>query len=230
MGWTYGQKNLHHHSLQLVYVTFALRRTKGSTYCWDLTRSPLGITKHKVLTLITDNGSTMTAAFKNNEHDEPSSSEEESQESDEDSESIYLSIHLSVLYTHCFPGTEDEGKHGTMLQPLLWSQFSLLTTAACILDPTASPEEFIENDEAQIQELLRKAEDYIAQMVSPVIQEEKAEENEGEERREAPETKRPRFIFGHLDLASQSPVSDRKCRNSKFLALQVTAVMVVEIG
>lgn len=42
------------------------------------------------------------------------------------------------------------------------SKFSSLTTAACFLDPTVSPEALIENDDEQIQELLRKAEDYIA--------------------------------------------------------------------
>ena len=54
-------------------------------------------------------------------------------------------------------------------------KFSPLTTAACFLDPTVSLA-LIENDDEQILLLLRKAEDYIAQMVSPVIQEE-ADEN-----------------------------------------------------
>lgn len=54
--------------------------------CVDQCTEDWGIPKHRILTDITDNGSSMVAAFKNNEHDEPSSSEEESQENDEDSE------------------------------------------------------------------------------------------------------------------------------------------------
>ena len=45
-----------------------------------------GIPKDKILTVITDNGSNMVAAFKNDEH-EPSSSED-SEESDEDSDVV----------------------------------------------------------------------------------------------------------------------------------------------
>ncbi|KAL3046004.1 hypothetical protein OYC64_004087 [Pagothenia borchgrevinki] len=85
------------------------------------------------------------------------------------------------------------------------TKFSPLIAAACFLDPTVSPEALIENehDDVQIQELLRKAEDYIAQMVSPVIREEETDDNEDEEeRREVPETKRPRFRF--LSKASAS--------------------------
>ncbi|KAJ4947123.1 hypothetical protein JOQ06_009164 [Pogonophryne albipinna] len=65
------------------------------------------------------------------------------------------------------------------------TKFSPLITAACFLDPTVSPEALIENehDDVQIQELLRKAEDYIAQMVSPVIREEETDDNEDEEER-----------------------------------------------
>lgn len=37
-------------------------------------------------------------------------------------------------------------------------KFSPLATAACFLDPTVSPESLIENEDEQIQELLRKAE------------------------------------------------------------------------
>ncbi|KAI9528013.1 hypothetical protein NQZ68_024769 [Dissostichus eleginoides] len=87
------------------------------------------------------------------------------------------------------------------------TKFSPLIAAACFLDPTVSPEALIENehDDIQIQELLIKAEDYIAQMVSPVIREEETDDNEDEEeRREVPlpETKRPRFRF--LSKASAS--------------------------
>ena len=82
-------------------------------------------------------------------------------------------------------------------------KFSPLTTAACFLDPTVSLT-LIENDDEQIQELLRKAKDYIAEMVSPVIQEEEeADENEQEEERgEAPEAKRPRFRSGYLQVSA----------------------------
>lgn len=76
-------------------------------------------------------------------------------------------------------------------------KFSPLTTAACFPDPTVTPEALIEHEDEQIQELLRKAEDYIAKMVPPVTQEEEADENE--EEREASETipsaKRSRFRF-----------------------------------
>ena len=87
-------------------------------------------------------------------------------------------------------------------------KFSPLTTAACFLDPTVSLT-LIENDDEQIQELLRKAKDYIAEMVSPVIQEEEeADENEQEEERgEAPEAKRPRFRFLSKASASRRPSS-----------------------
>lgn len=77
------------------------------------------------------------------------------------------------------------------------SKFSPLATAACFLDPTVSPETLIENEDSQIQELLRRA-DYIVQTLSPQEEEDDAHEEE-EERREAPETapssKRPRFQF-----------------------------------
>ena len=77
------------------------------------------------------------------------------------------------------------------------SKFSPLATAACFLDPTVSPETLIENEDSQIQEFLRRAEDYISQTISP--QEEDDAYEEEEERREAPETapssKRPRFRF-----------------------------------
>ena len=55
---------------------------------------------------------------------------------------------------------------------------------------------------------MRKSEHYIAQMVSPVIQEEEADEKEeGEERRKAPEAmaKRPRFRFLSKASASHRP-------------------------
>ncbi|XP_060947142.1 uncharacterized protein LOC133024170 [Limanda limanda] len=87
------------------------------------------------------------------------------------------------------------------------SKFSPLATAACFLDPTVSPETLIQNEDMQIQELLRRAEEYIAQTLSP-------QEEEEEERREAPETappsKRPRFQF--LSKASTSrPLRPKPC-------------------
>ena len=78
------------------------------------------------------------------------------------------------------------------------SKFSPLTAAACLLDPTVAPKALLENDE-QIQELQSKAEDYIAQLVPRVIQEEEAEDEkpmEGEEEtKEEPQRKRHRFRF-----------------------------------
>ena len=54
--------------------------------CLDRCTENWGIPKDKILTVITDNGSNMVAAFKNDEH-EPSSSED-SEESDEDSDVV----------------------------------------------------------------------------------------------------------------------------------------------
>jgi hypothetical protein len=54
--------------------------------CLDRCTEDWGIPKDKILTVITDNGSNMVAAFKNDEH-EPSSSED-SEESDEDSDVV----------------------------------------------------------------------------------------------------------------------------------------------
>ena len=45
-----------------------------------------GIPKEKILTVITDNGSNMVAAFKNEDDEEPSSEDDEVQNSDEESE------------------------------------------------------------------------------------------------------------------------------------------------
>lgn len=77
-------------------------------------------------------------------------------------------------------------------------KFSPLAAAACFLDPTVEPEALLENDDEQIQELLSKAEDYIAQLVPPIRQEEEAEDEEPEgeeEKREEPQRKRSRFKF-----------------------------------
>lgn len=90
------------------------------------------------------------------------------------------------------------------------SKFSPLTAAACFLDPTVAPEALLENDDEQIEALLGKAEDYIAQLVPqpPVVREEEEAEDEepdeGEaESKEGPQRKRPRFKF--LSKASRRP-------------------------
>ncbi|ROL48799.1 hypothetical protein DPX16_23449 [Anabarilius grahami] len=79
------------------------------------------------------------------------------------------------------------------------SKFSHLAAAACFLDPTVAPEALLENDDEQIEALLRRSEDYLAQLVPPVVREEEAEDEElaeGEEsKEEQPHNKRPRFRF-----------------------------------
>lgn len=58
--------------------------------CVDRCTEDWGIPQHKILTVITDNGSNMIAAFKANEPDDPTSSEDESIETSdtEDSEVV----------------------------------------------------------------------------------------------------------------------------------------------
>ncbi|XP_057691466.1 zinc finger BED domain-containing protein 4-like [Corythoichthys intestinalis] len=79
-----------------------------------------------------------------------------------------------------------------------YSTFSPLCTAACLLDPTVAPEALLENDDEQIQVLLEKAEDFIAQLVPPVREVEaediKLEEGEDDSKSE-PQRKRPRFKY-----------------------------------
>ncbi|XDV33921.1 hypothetical protein PO909_004163 [Leuciscus waleckii] len=79
------------------------------------------------------------------------------------------------------------------------SKFSPLAAAACFLDPTVAPEALLENEDEQTEALLRRSEDYIAQLVPPVVREEEAEDvepEEGEEsKEEQPHNKRPRFRF-----------------------------------
>lgn len=53
------------------------------------------------------------------------------------------------------------------------SKFSPLTAAVCLLNPTVPPEAFTESE--QIQELMGKAEDYVALTASPVIKAEEAD-------------------------------------------------------
>ncbi|XP_057197792.1 zinc finger BED domain-containing protein 4-like [Triplophysa rosa] len=59
------------------------------------------------------------------------------------------------------------------------SKFSPLATAACFLDPTVSADAFIGIDDEHIQDLLSRAEQYIAQMVSSVRMQEDAVEHQG---------------------------------------------------
>ena len=54
--------------------------------CVDRCTEDWGIPKEKILTVITDNGSNMVAAFKYEDDDEPSSEDDEVQNSDEESE------------------------------------------------------------------------------------------------------------------------------------------------
>ncbi|XP_013881488.1 zinc finger BED domain-containing protein 4 [Austrofundulus limnaeus] len=76
------------------------------------------------------------------------------------------------------------------------SKFSPLIAAACYLDPTVAPEALLENDDEQSEALLGKAEEYIAQLVPPVLQEDEKPGEEGEEEsKEGPQRKRPRFKF-----------------------------------
>ncbi|XP_041960097.1 zinc finger BED domain-containing protein 4-like isoform X1 [Alosa sapidissima] len=76
------------------------------------------------------------------------------------------------------------------------SKFSPLAAAACFLNPSVSPDALTENQE--LQELSKRAEDYIAQMASP-LQEEQCDDNEqgGDSSTEGEEAtaKRPRFRF-----------------------------------
>jgi hypothetical protein len=75
------------------------------------------------------------------------------------------------------------------------SKFSPLAAAACFLDPTES---LLTNDDLQIQDILRKAQEYIVQLVPPVVreEEEEAEESEkGEGAAAEPLKKRSRFKY-----------------------------------
>lgn len=89
------------------------------------------------------------------------------------------------------------------------SKFSPLASAACFFDPTVSADALIENDDEHIKELLSRAENYIAQMVYPAIQEE-AFEKEAEDKRceeNEPQTKRPRFRFLSTKVSANRPSS-----------------------
>ena len=107
------------------------------------------------------------------------------------------------------------------------TEFSPLTAAACFLDLTVSPEALLENDDKQFKALLGKAEDYIAHLVPPVVQEEEADDEEPEEpeegereSKEGPQRKRPRFKF--LSKASQPSRSScsKQCVKDKMKKLK----------
>lgn len=83
-------------------------------------------------------------------------------------------------------------------------KFSPLAAAACFIDPSVSAEALIENEDEEIQNLLKKAEDYIVHSVPPRLQvqeevtDDKEEENgdtEASETTHLPMPKRPRFRF-----------------------------------
>lgn len=82
------------------------------------------------------------------------------------------------------------------------SKFSPLAAAACFLDPT---EALLTNDDEQIQEILSKAQDYIVQLVPPVVREEEAEEEseKGEGAVEVPEPERKRSRFKYLSKTNR---------------------------
>lgn len=97
---------------------------------------------------------------------------------------LNLSVHLSEFHQVQSSNHRDladlaekmkanlEQRFSCFLDPS-HSKFSPLTAAACLLNPTVPTEAFIESE--QIQERMRKAEDYIALMVSPVIKAEEAD-------------------------------------------------------
>lgn len=80
-------------------------------------------------------------------------------------------------------------------------RFSPLAAAACFVEPSVSAEVLIENEDERIQDLLKKAEDYITYSVTPRIREEERTDDEKEENGQAenaetaPLPKRPRFTF-----------------------------------
>lgn len=94
------------------------------------------------------------------------------------------------------------------------SRFSPLATAASFLDPTVSADALIENDDETIQELLSRAEDYIAQMVSPVILDEAVENNEDNERCEEqePQAKQPIFRLLSTKVSATRPSRPSHCQ------------------
>ncbi|KAJ8346599.1 hypothetical protein SKAU_G00280000 [Synaphobranchus kaupii] len=81
-------------------------------------------------------------------------------------------------------------------------KFSPLAAAACFIDPSVSAEALIENEDEEIQNLLKKAEDYIVHSVPPRLQvqeevtdDEENGDTEASETTHLPLPKRPRFRF-----------------------------------
>lgn len=77
-------------------------------------------------------------------------------------------------------------------------RFSPLAAAACLVDPRVSADVLVQNENEEIQDLLKKAEDYIIRSVTPRIREEETDREENGQT-ETTETallpKRPRFRF-----------------------------------
>ncbi|XP_039547275.1 zinc finger BED domain-containing protein 4-like [Pimephales promelas] len=77
-------------------------------------------------------------------------------------------------------------------------RFSPLAAAACLVDPRVSADVLVQNENEEIQDLLKKAEDYIIRSVTPRIREEETDREENgqtETTETAPLPKRPRFRF-----------------------------------
>lgn len=104
-------------------------------------------------------------------------------------------------------------------------RLSPLAAAACFVDPSVSTEVLIENEDEAIQDLLKKAEDYITRSVTPRIQEE--EKTEMKKRKTGRQRlQRQPLCQSGLDLGFSVPViqqgsgplrplSGRRFRNTK---------------
>lgn len=98
-------------------------------------------------------------------------------------------------------------------------KFSPLAAAACFVDPSVSAEALIENEDEGIQNLLKKAEDYIVHSVPPRLQvqeevtDDEEEENGDTDASEATHLlmpKRPRFRF----FSASHPLRPRTSKTS----------------
>lgn len=75
-------------------------------------------------------------------------------------------------------------------------RFSPIAAAACFVEPNVSAEVLIENEDEGIPDLLKKAEKFIINTVTPRVYEEETDEDEENGQAEtAPLPKRPRFRF-----------------------------------
>lgn len=75
-------------------------------------------------------------------------------------------------------------------------RFSPIAAAACFVEPNVSAEVLIENEDEGIPDLLKKAEKFIINTVTPRVYEEETDEDEENGQAEtAPLPKRPRFTF-----------------------------------